>query len=30
MKQNGPLQPLRINGRLAWSLDAIRRLLGLV
>ena len=26
--QSGPLQPLRINGRLAWPTDAIRRLVG--
>lgn len=24
----GPVQPLRVNGRLAWPTDAIRRLLG--
>lgn len=27
--ENGPLKPLRINGRLAWSVDAIRALLKL-
>ena len=26
--ENGPLLPLRLNGRLAWSVDSIRRLLG--
>jgi hypothetical protein len=26
--QNGPLRPIRINGRLAWSTAEIRRLLG--
>ena len=26
--QNGPLRPLRINGRLAWRVDDIRSLLG--
>jgi hypothetical protein len=26
--QNGPLQPLRINGRLAWPTAEIRRLVG--
>jgi hypothetical protein len=25
---DGPIQPLRIGGRLAWPTDAIRRLLG--
>jgi len=28
--QNGPLRPLLINGRLAWSVADIRRLLGIV
>ena len=27
-QQNGPIQPIRINGRLAWPTDAIRKLLG--
>jgi hypothetical protein len=27
-KENGPLRPLRIHGRLAWSTAEIRRLLG--
>ena len=27
-KDNGPLRPIRINGRLAWSVSDIRRLLG--
>jgi len=26
--QNGPLQPIRVNGRLAWKTDEIRRLMG--
>lgn len=26
--ENGPLRPVRINGRLAWSVAEIRRLLG--
>jgi len=26
--QNGPIQPLRINGRLSWTTDTIRKLLG--
>jgi hypothetical protein len=26
--ENGPLRPLRINGRLAWPVAEIRRLLG--
>jgi len=26
--ENGPLRPIRINGRLAWNLADIRRLLG--
>ena len=26
--ENGPLRPLRINGRLAWPVADIRRLLG--
>lgn len=26
--ENGPLRPLRINGRLAWPTAEIRRLLG--
>jgi len=25
---DGPIQPLRVGGRLAWPTDAIRRLLG--
>ena len=28
--ENGPLRPLRINGRLAWPVAEIRRLLGVV
>ena len=27
-KEDGPLRPLRINGRLAWSVSELRRLLG--
>lgn len=27
-KQTGPLQPKRVNGRLAWAVADIRRLLG--
>ena len=27
-KENGPIRPIRINGRLAWSVDALRGLLG--
>ena len=26
--ENGPLRPLRVNGRLAWPVAEIRRLLG--
>lgn len=26
--ENGPIRPLRINGRLAWSVDSIKRILG--
>jgi hypothetical protein len=26
--ENGPLRPLRINGRLAWKTDDLRRVLG--
>ncbi|WP_328595782.1 hypothetical protein [Rugamonas aquatica] len=26
--EDGPIRPIRINGRLAWSVDAIRRLMG--
>lgn len=28
-KQSGPIQPLRVHGRLAWPIADIRRLLGL-
>ena len=28
MREDGPLRPMRINGRLAWKTDDIRRLLG--
>ena len=27
-RENGPLRPIRVHGRLAWSLADIRRLLG--
>ena len=27
-KENGPIRPLRINGRLAWPVAELRRLLG--
>ena len=27
--EDGPLRPMRINGRLAWETDSIRRLLGM-
>ncbi len=27
-KENGPLRPVRVNGRLAWPTAEIRRLLG--
>lgn len=26
--ENGPLRPIRVNGRLAWPTEALRRLLG--
>ena len=29
-RENGPLRPIRINGRLAWPVADIRRLLGVV
>jgi len=28
--ETGPIRPLRVNGRLAWRTDDIRRLLGLI
>ena len=28
--ENGPLRPIRINGRLAWPVAEIRRLLGVL
>lgn len=28
MREQGPLRPLRINGRLAWPVAEIRRVLG--
>ncbi|GAB3497499.1 hypothetical protein GCM10027399_21560 [Curvibacter fontanus] len=27
MRENGPLQPIRVNGRLAWPVAELRRLL---
>ena len=27
-KENGPIRPIRINGRLAWPVSELRRLLG--
>lgn len=29
MNESGPLRPLRVNGRLAWRVAEIRRLVGL-
>lgn len=29
-KENGPIRPLRVNGRLAWPVAEIRRILGCV
>lgn len=29
-KENGPIRPLRINGRLAWRVDDLRRVLGVL
>jgi hypothetical protein len=29
MRGDGPIQPLRINGRLAWPVTELKRLLGL-
>ena len=26
--ENGPLRPIRINGRLAWNVSELRRVLG--
>jgi hypothetical protein len=28
MREDGPLRPLRINGRLAWPVSELRRVLG--
>ena len=28
-KEDGPLRPIRVNGRLAWPVSEIRRVLGL-
>ncbi len=30
MREDGPIRPLRINGRLAWPVARIKELLGLV
>lgn len=27
-KENGPLRPIRVNGRLAWPVSELRRVLG--
>ena len=29
MREDGPLRPMRINGRLAWPVSELRRVLGL-
>lgn len=28
-RENGPIRPIRVNGRLAWPVDDIRRILGI-
>ena len=28
MEESGPIKPLRINGRLAWPVDELKKLLG--
>lgn len=28
MREDGPLRPMRVNGRLAWKTDDLRRVLG--
>lgn len=28
MRENGPIRPLRVHGRLAWPVSELRRLLG--
>ncbi|MEY8689878.1 MAG: DNA-binding protein [Leptothrix sp. (in: b-proteobacteria)] len=28
MRENGPLRPVRVNGRLAWPVAELRRVLG--
>jgi hypothetical protein len=28
MREDGPIRPLRVNGRLAWPVAEIRRVLG--
>jgi hypothetical protein len=30
MREDGPLRPMRINGRLAWPVAELRRVLGVV
>ena len=30
MREDGPIRPLRINGRLAWPVSELRRVLGVV
>lgn len=30
MRDDGPLRPMRINGRLAWPVSELRRVLGVV
>lgn len=30
MREDGPLRPMRINGRLAWPVSELRRVLGVV
>lgn len=29
MRENGPIRPIRINGRLAWPVKEIKKILGL-
>jgi hypothetical protein len=28
-QENGPIRPVRVNGRLAWPVDGLKRVLGL-
>lgn len=30
MREDGPLRPMRVNGRLAWPVSELRRVLGVV